>query len=434
MDRSFWVGLAAGAAVGAGLPDMPPVKAPSTAQGNADADFGLDDEVLGEHFTRNVQFFGRPGQERIMGAFVIVVGLGGVGSHAAHLLLRSGVRKLRLIDFDQVSLSSLNRHALATRADVGMPKATCLKEHFKGIVPEAEVDARVAMYSEEAEEELLQGSPDFVLDAIDNIATKVALLAACKRRGIPVLCAAGAGAKADPTKVRIADLSESNVDPLARAVRHRLGRQLGIRGGIPVLLSTEKPRCRLVDIEEVGENPLDYQIVPNFRVRTIPVLGTMPAIFGMAAASYILCQLAQLPFHPEPIFKLVEGQYETQLQRLAERENLVYGNSEGPAVDLDDVIYLVRDVWRGLSAKGSRIVLPGGDKGFQRSLKDLTLTRWDGEHPSTVDNLVLLTFQEAEAHECSNLKDVKQTDPESFDRVMSARRRIHADLGILDKV
>lgn len=79
------------------------------------------------------------------------------------------------------------------------------------------------------------------------------------------------------------------------------------------------------------------QIVPNFRVRTIPVLGTMPAIFGMAAASYILCQLAQLPFHPEPIFKLVEGQYETQLQRLTEREDLVYGNSEGPAVDLDDV-------------------------------------------------------------------------------------------------
>ena len=79
------------------------------------------------------------------------------------------------------------------------------------------------------------------------------------------------------------------------------------------------------------------QIVPNFRVRTIPVLGTMPAIFGMAAASYILCQLAQLPIHPEPIFKLVEGQYETQLQRLAEREDLVYGNSEGPAVDLDDV-------------------------------------------------------------------------------------------------
>ena len=60
--------------------------------------------------------------------------------------------------------------------------------------------------------------------------------------------------------MRIADLSESNVDPLARAVRHRLGRQLGVRGGIPVLLSTEKPRCRLVAIDEFGENPLDYQV------------------------------------------------------------------------------------------------------------------------------------------------------------------------------
>ena len=146
-----------------------------------------------------------------------------MGSHAAHLLLRSGVGRLRVVDFDQVSLSSLNRHALATRADVGMPKATCLKvvnleyacsvwsvsptqtqpcsvsalwcaqEHFRQLVPEAEVDARVAMYSAEAEEELLAGSPDFVIDAIDNIDTKVLLLVACKRRGIPVLCVAGAG-------------------------------------------------------------------------------------------------------------------------------------------------------------------------------------------------------------------------------------------------
>ncbi|CAK0785696.1 hypothetical protein CVIRNUC_008907 [Coccomyxa viridis] len=447
MDRSFWVGVAAGAVAGAGilytlqqgawracvplapqepLPLMRAVKPLDEAQGV----FSLDDEIVSEHFTRNIQFFGRPSQERIMQSFVIVVGLGGVGSHAAHMLLRSGVRKLRLIDFDQVSLSSLNRHALATRADVGMPKATCLKEHFQEVVPETEVDARVAMYSEEAEESLLEGRPDFVLDAIDNIDTKVALLAACKRRGIPVLCAAGAGAKADPTRLRIADISESNVDPLARAVRHRLRRQLGVEAGIPVLLSTEKPRCRLVPIAEVGENPLDYQIVPNFRVRTIPVLGTMPAIFGLAAASYILCQLAGAPFQPEPIFKLSKGQYETQLQRLTEREGLVYGNSEGPAVDLDDVIYLVRNVWRGLSAKGAGHVLPGADKGLQRSLKDLTLTRWDAQRGATVDNLVLLTFEEAEVHEASDLNSVQQSEPELFWKVSSAITQIHADLGV----
>ena len=79
------------------------------------------------------------------------------------------------------------------------------------------------------------------------------------------------------------------------------------------------------------------QIVPNFRVRIIPVLGTMPAIFGLAAASHVLCALAGQPFQSEPVFRLLEPQYETQLQRLTEREELVYCNFEGPAVDLDDV-------------------------------------------------------------------------------------------------
>ena len=79
------------------------------------------------------------------------------------------------------------------------------------------------------------------------------------------------------------------------------------------------------------------QIIPTFRVRTIPVLGTMPALFGLAAASHVLCALAGQPFSPEPVFKLLEGQYTTQLARLAEREDLIFGNPEGPAIDLDDV-------------------------------------------------------------------------------------------------
>ena len=124
---------------------------------------------------------------------MVVVGLGGVGSHAAHMLLRSGVGKLRLIDFDQVTLSTLNRHCVATRgafrsdagihvtqmeltlgigsphaparvapaADVGLPKATCLARHFAEIVPECEIDARVQMFEAASQEELLSGSPDY---------------------------------------------------------------------------------------------------------------------------------------------------------------------------------------------------------------------------------------------------------------------------------
>ena len=282
----------------------------------------MDDEIVREHFTRNIQFFGEKGQQRVARAFIVVIGLGGVGSHCAHMLLRSGVSRLRLVDFDQVSLSSLNRHAVATREDVGMSKAECLAAHFARIYPEACLDVCTAMYRKEAEEELLGGEPDFVIDCIDNIDTKVELLAACVRREIPVLACGGAGSKCDPTRIRIVDVAESVVDPLARAVRHRLKRDHGINGGIPVLLSTEKQRCDLVPVEaEDGKSLKDYQVLPNFRIRTIPVFGALPAIFGMACAAHVVTTLAEQPFDSEPVFRMQLQQYETQLERLRDRED-----------------------------------------------------------------------------------------------------------------
>lgn len=225
----------------------------------------LRDEIVNEQFTRNVQFFGDAGQLKVHRAFVVVVGLGGVGSHAAAMLLRSGVGKLRLIDFDQVSLSSLNRHAVATRADVGMSKAVCLQNHFQRIFPECQVEARVQMYDASAQDELLSGSPDYVLDCIDNIDTKVALLAACVKKGLKVLSATGAGARLDPTRIRIADLKESSNDPLSRSVRHRLRREHDIHGGIPVVFSLEKPKMKLLPFKSPNEDdarPEDYQVLP----------------------------------------------------------------------------------------------------------------------------------------------------------------------------
>lgn len=170
------------------------------------------------------------------------------------------------MDFDQVSLSSLNRHAVATREDVGMPKALCLKKHFSSVFPECQIDAQVVLYDASSEEMILSGNPDFVLDCIDNIDTKVALLAACVRRGLKVLSATGAGARADPTRIRVADLRESTNDPLSRAVRHRLKRDHGIEGGIPVVFSLEKPKVKLLPFKGLSgeeENPSDYQVVPG---------------------------------------------------------------------------------------------------------------------------------------------------------------------------
>lgn len=132
----------------------------------------LTDEIVSEQLTRNVQFFGLEAQKKVTGSYVVVIGLGGVGSHAASMLLRSGVGRLLLVDFDQVSLSSLNRHAVATRSDVGIPKAQCLKEHFMSIFPECHIEVKVLLYDASSEDEVLSGHPDFVLDCIDNIDTK----------------------------------------------------------------------------------------------------------------------------------------------------------------------------------------------------------------------------------------------------------------------
>ncbi|CAN6466767.1 unnamed protein product [Victoria cruziana] len=391
----------------------------------------MEDEIVSEQLTRNIQFFGLEFQRKVTKSFVVVIGLGGVGSHAACMLLRSGVRKLLLVDFDQVSLSSLNRHAVATRDDVGTPKAMCLKKHFSLIFPECEVDARVQMYDSSSEEEVLGGCPDYVLDCIDNIDTKVALLAACVRRGLKVLSATGAGARADPTRIRVADLSESSIDPLSRAVRHRLKKEHGINGGIPVVFSLEKPKAKLLPFEGSSgndENPSDYQIVPGFRVRIIPVLGTIPAIFGQVMASYVVTKLADLHVQMEPVVNLDLDHYHILHHRLIEHEELLYGTAMEVQVDVEEVMYVVKELWRGRSARDQSQRDVG--RGMWRSVNELMLVRWDRAKPATVSNLILLKFKEAEEHETSTLGEIKEQDPAFFAMVSDVLKRAAADFGL----
>ncbi|XP_039054230.1 tRNA threonylcarbamoyladenosine dehydratase-like [Hibiscus syriacus] len=390
----------------------------------------LADEIVSEQLTRNIQFFGLDSQEKVTSSYVVVIGLGGVGSHAASMLLRSGVGKLLLVDFDQVSLSSLNRHAVATRADVGIPKAECLKKHFSSIFPECQVDAKVLLYDASSEEEILSGNPDFVLDCIDNIDTKVALLAACVRRGLKVLSATGAGARADPTRIRLADLRESTNDPLSRAVRHRLRKDHGIEGGIPVVFSLEKPKAKLLPFRGPSgeEDPSDYQIVPGFRVRIIPVLGTIPAIFGQVMASYVVTQLAGFDVQTEPVVNLDVDHYQTLLQRLIEHEESLYGTDMQVQVDVEEVRYIVKELWHGRSVR--ELSAKDVGRGMWRSVNELMLVRWDQAKPASVSNLVLLKFKEADEHEQRSLEDIKENEPAFFKRVTSVLKRAEQDFGL----
>ncbi|XVF88444.1 hypothetical protein PTKIN_Ptkin19aG0051600 [Pterospermum kingtungense] len=390
----------------------------------------LEDEIVCEQLTRNIQLFGLDSQQKVTSSYVVVIGLGGVGSHAASMLLRSGVGKLLLVDFDQVSLSSLNRHAVAIRADVGIPKAECLKKHFSSIFPECQIEAKVLLYDASSEEEILSGNPDFVLDCIDNIDTKVALLAACIRRGLKVLSAMGAGARADPTRIRIADLRESTNDPLSRAVRHRLRKEYSIEGGIPVVFSLEKPKAKLLPFKGPNgeDNPSDYQIVPGFRVRIIPVLGTIPAIFGQVLASYVVTQLAGLHVQTEPVVNLDVDHYQMLLQRLIEHEESLYGTAMQVQVDVEEVQYVVKELWHGRSAR--ELSAKDVGRGMWRSVNELMLVRWDWTKPASVSNLILLKFNEADEHELRTLDDIKEKEPEFFSRVTFVLKRAEQDFGL----
>ncbi|KAJ8540130.1 hypothetical protein K7X08_026519 [Anisodus acutangulus] len=390
----------------------------------------LTDEVVSEQLTRNIQFFGLEAQQKVTASYVVVIGLGGVGSHAASMLLRSGVGRLLLVDFDQVSVSSLNRHAVAAREDVGTSKALCLKKHFESIFPECHIDAKVMLYDSSSEEEILSGHPDFVLDCIDNIDTKVALLAACVRRGLKVLSATGAGARADPTRIRVADLRESTNDPLSRSVRHRLRKDYGIDGGIPVVFSLEKPKAKLLPFKGPSgeeENPSDYQMVPGFRVRIIPVLGTIPAIFGQVMASYVVTQLAGLQVQMEPVVNFDRDHYEILHQRLIEHEELLYGTSMQVEVDVEEVMYIAKELWHGRSAGDLSIKDVG--RAMWRSINELMLVRWDKTRPASVSNLILLRFKEADEHESRSLEDIKEEEPEFFVRVTTVLKRAELEFG-----
>ena len=309
------------------------------------------------------------------------------------------------------------------------PKALALARHFREISPETQVDARVAMYEECEEEALLSGRPDCVLDCIDNVETKTALLAACHRRGIRVLSVAGAGGKADPTRLHVAGLSESVRDPLARAVRHRLRRLHGRSVELPVLFSSETPRCGLV-----GDASAELQLLPGFRVRTIPVLGTTPAVFGCAAAAWALCELAGQPLHGTPPVHLPPPELAVAMERLCERESLRFGDERGVQVDVRDVHYVMTELWGCRSARYSRpeegCTSSNSRKAVFRSTQQLVLTRWDGSAPATVENLVLLSFAEADAHDAGDLAALRLAEPEFARRVeetLARARREHGE-------
>lgn len=172
-------------------------------------------------------------------------------------------------------MSSLNRHAVACQSDVGISKVECLKRHLLKTFPHANIEVVQEMFNRELADELLDGNPDYVIDCIDNIDTKVDLIFACKSRGLNIISAMGAGGRADPTRIQIGDISDTSEDPLSRSVRKRL-KKMGVEQDVKVVYSSEKPRHKLLPLENhQQEDPDDYRPISNLRLRIMPVLGVI---------------------------------------------------------------------------------------------------------------------------------------------------------------
>lgn len=234
--------------------------------------------------SRTEILIGAEGLARLRAAHVLVAGLGGVGGYVAEALGRAGVGRLTLLDHDTVAPSNLNRQLPALHSTLGRPKVAVMAERLRDIDPTLELTLIGDFLQADGAEALLEAARyDYVADCIDSIACKAALVAACRRRNVPVISALGAGNCLDVRRVRAAQLNQTQMCPLARELRRRL-RALGAPLDYPVIYSDE-PRRR-----PLPHAPLDDG-TPGRPRAVNGTISYMPALFGVMLAGVIIQDL-----------------------------------------------------------------------------------------------------------------------------------------------
>ncbi|MEA3292129.1 MAG: tRNA threonylcarbamoyladenosine dehydratase [Pseudomonadota bacterium] len=230
---------------------------------------------------------GDEGLHRLAAIHVLIVGLGGVGGFAAEALGRAGIGRLTIVDHDTIHPSNINRQLVALHSTLGASKAELMAERLRDINPQATLRVDTSFLRPETVFELLDGGRfDFVLDCIDSIHCKTALVAGCQQQGIPVISAMGAGGRIDPTRLRIERLDRTHTCPLAKEMRKGL-RKLGATLDYPVVYSDEKPLKGLPHAPVDGPNPGRPRST-NGTISWLPgALGLMMAGF---AVNHLLAQ------------------------------------------------------------------------------------------------------------------------------------------------
>ncbi|CAG9619451.1 tRNA threonylcarbamoyladenosine dehydratase [Sutcliffiella rhizosphaerae] len=238
-------------------------------------------------FSRNELAIGKEGLDKLKNSTVAVLGIGGVGSFSAEALARSGVGRLILVDKDDVDITNVNRQLHALLSTVGQPKADLMKARIQDINPECEVIALKMFYTEETYEEFFSYKPDYVIDASDTISYKIHLMKECLQRKIPVISSMGAANKMDPTRFKVADISKTHTDPIAKVIRTRL-RKEGIHRGIKVVFSDESPIVIREDVRKTVGNDK-----AQIRKAKMPPSSNafVPSVAGLILGGYVINDL-----------------------------------------------------------------------------------------------------------------------------------------------
>ncbi|AIL47701.1 tRNA threonylcarbamoyladenosine dehydratase [Elizabethkingia anophelis] len=223
------------------------------------------------------------GIEKLKKSSILIVGMGGVGSFAAEFIARSGVGNLTIVDGDIIDITNINRQLPALHSTVGDDKVELMARRILDINPELNLTRINEFLNPERMEEVIQaGNFDYILDCIDSVSPKLALIKAARKNKIKIISCMGAGGKLDPSKVMVRDISKTRNCYLAKQVRKRLKKE-GINKGFRCVFSTEIQR----------EDSLKMTDGSNYKKSFYGTISYMPAIFGLYAASEVIRYLIQ---------------------------------------------------------------------------------------------------------------------------------------------
>jgi len=232
--------------------------------------------------SRTELLIGKEKLERLMKTHVLVVGMGGVGSFAAEFICRSGIGEMTIVDGDVVDPSNRNRQLPALATTHGQSKAELMAERLLAINPELKLHVIKEFIRPEAVAQVLSVPYDYVVDAIDSITPKLTFIKAAYAKGLKIVSSMGAGAKLDPTRLQVTDISKTYNCPFAQQVRKQL-KQAGIYKGIKVVFSPEEPIRESLMLTDGS----------NFKKSAYGTISYLPATFGATAASVVIRDLME---------------------------------------------------------------------------------------------------------------------------------------------